>query len=178
MILFAVNQGLQIEEVITITYKQFKSKFFDVQLFSILGKTDMVPVNMVCWEDHYTPELPGVQLLLLWIRLARKKSGYLFPCLEELLDPDNRVNGAVNHYPYYHLLKDLKYLSYDICGVIHNIKRIIGSHSCRKTYALYAAWGNHQDIWSNDRLLRCATIHGLLPPYYLAKDLRQKTWRL
>ena len=74
MILFAVNQGLQIEEVIKITYEQFKSKCFDVQddyidslLFSICGKTDIVPVNMVCWEDHYTPELSGVRLLLLWI---------------------------------------------------------------------------------------------------------------
>ena len=72
VLLFAVNEGLRIEEVLTLTYESFLSHYFDVQeghidslLFNICRKTDVVPIHMISWEDHFTPEFLGIRVLLL-----------------------------------------------------------------------------------------------------------------
>ena len=84
MIMFAITQGLRVDEVITLTYEQFLQRYFDVDesshvdslLFTVNGKCDENDVHLLCWDDHYCPEFSSLRLILLWVRLAKIKSGF------------------------------------------------------------------------------------------------------
>ena len=103
-IILSINQGLRIEECITLTYEHFMERYFDIDESShvdslmmwVCGKRDESNINLVIWEDHFCPEFSPVRLLLLWIRVAGIKGGYLFPTLELL----GKGNYANEHYGY------------------------------------------------------------------------------
>ena len=91
---------------------------------------------------------------MLWVRLAKIKGGFLFPCCEELW---NLSIPTVYHYPYNNFLTDIKFLYYNILGKPYNPLKIVGTHTCRKTKLLLATFGNYKDEWSDQQALRCST---------------------
>ena len=73
------------------------------------------------WSDHHAPALCAMKVLLTWIVVSVIKRGFLFSCQEELMLLPSNLNtnkGADNHYPYNYALKDVKYLGYDITGIV------------------------------------------------------------
>ena len=177
MLMFSITEGLRFDELVTLTYEQFLSKYFDIKdshvdslVFSVNGKRDVSDINLAVWDDHYCSEFSSVRLILLWVQLNKIQSGFLFPSLEQL---HGNFESFTEHYSYANILRDIKYLCYDVIGLIYNDKRIIGTHCGRKTKLLFASWGNFIDRWSKERALRCATVHGLFAPSLL-KDLRHK----
>lgn len=181
MLLFSISQGLRFDELVSLTYEQFLSRYFSVEdthvdslVFCVNGKRDVGDVNLAIWNDHYCPEFCPVRLILLWVRLNNIKSGFMFPSLEEL-NNENRISDEPfkTFYSYANILKDVKYLCYDVLAIKYSPKRIIGTHCGRKTKLLFSSWGNFQDRFTKKRALRCASSDGLFAPSLL-KDLRHK----
>ena len=84
----------------------------------------------------------------------------------------NTNKGADNHYPYNHALKDLKYLGYDIAGIVEAPGRIMGTHFARKSYLKWALMGRADKTNTNSNDIRSQV--GLMG-VCLTSDMRHKS---
>ena len=178
LFLFCVKQALRIDEALNLRYEDFMVDYFIVKpthvdslFFSVQGKRDPTKMFLNVWSDHHAPDLCPVKVLLSWIVVSDIKQGFLFPCQEELMLPQTN-NGADNHYPYNHVLKDLKYLGYDIAGIVEAPGRIMGTHFARKSYLKWALMGRADKTNTNSNDIRSQV--GLMG-VCLTSDMRHKS---
>ena len=181
MLLFGITQGLRIDEIITMTVEQFLFKLFAIKdthiqnlYHTVNGKTDGGDQDLVVWDDSYCPDMSSLRMVLLWVRLSGIKSGYLFPSLEHLADRSVLASGKHDHYCYANVLKDIKFLHYDVLRCPYSPTLIIGCHTLRKTKVLLACWGNFQTKFTQAMILKTNDQNGIFQPSIM-NDLRHKT---
>ncbi|ORY43852.1 hypothetical protein BCR33DRAFT_251222 [Rhizoclosmatium globosum] len=116
--------------------------------FTVFGKSDKVPVNLIMWRLDDCPMLCPVRHLLGWIFLSGITSGYLFPSATELsrLMELRGKPGAVMHckeaVSYTTLLQQIKHISKEC---IPYRDGPFGTHTMRKNGYLLAYWGGGED---------------------------------
>jgi len=140
IIIVATRLALRVDEVLNMRYEDFIQKYFvvhdthvDSLLTSVMGKTDDEWVKLNAWDDFECPDFSPVRMILLWVRIAKIKSGFLFPSLSELYDSAGREedNGAKNHYRYDYCLNDIQYLCYELLKYDPSDKKIlVGTYHC------------------------------------------------
>ena len=132
--LIGVSQCLRVEEVLTLTIENFLNDYHITQMNSvdsllmwILGKSDKEKVHLNCWDRHHCSEFSAVCCLLLWIRIAKIKSGYIFPQLSNLNFTNNGTNDDADEcYAYKNCLNDIKYLCYKILKLTDSEEELRG----------------------------------------------------
>ena len=181
MLLFGITQGLRIDEIITMTVEQFLFELFAIKethiqnlYHTVNGKTDGGDQDLVVWDDSYCPDMSSLRMVLLWVRVSGIKSGYLFPSLEHLADRSVLASGKHDHYCYANVLKDIKFLHYNVLHCPYSPTLIIGCHTLRKTKVLLACWGNFQTKFTQDMILKTNGQNGIFQPSIM-NDLRHKT---
>ena len=181
MLLFGITQGLRIDEIITMTVEQFLFELFAIKethiqnlYHTVNGKTDGGNQDLVVWDDSYCPDMSSLRMVLLWVRVSGIKSGYLFPSLEHLADRSVLASGKHDHYCYANVLKDIKFLHYNVLHYPYSPTLIIGCHTLRKTKVLLACWGNFQTKFTQDMILKTNGQNGIFQPSIM-NDLRHKT---
>ena len=181
MLLFGITQGLRIDEIITMTVEQFLFELFAIKethiqnlYHTVNGKTDGGDQDLVVWDDSYCPDMSSLRMVLLWVQLSGIKSGYLFPSLEHLADRSVLASGKHDHYCYANVLKDIKFLHYNVLHCPYSPTLIIGCHTLRKTKVLLACWGNFQTKFTQDMILKTNGQNGIFQPSIM-NDLRHKT---
>ncbi|KAJ3233366.1 hypothetical protein HDU81_002299 [Chytriomyces hyalinus] len=117
--------------------------------FTLLGKSDLTPVNVIMWRIDDLPMLCPLKHLLAWIYLTGISSGYLFPSRNEL----DRIVEARKNDPSCHI-HCKEGISYET--VLSRIKSTcaisipyrsgpFGAHTMRKTGYLLSYWGGGED---------------------------------
>ncbi|TPX74577.1 hypothetical protein CcCBS67573_g04170 [Chytriomyces confervae] len=117
--------------------------------FTLLGKADVRPVNVIMWRIDDFPMLCPLKHLLAWIFLSGISSGYLFPSkheLERILEARKTNPGSHIHckegISYESVLSQIK----STCRTcIPNRDGPFGTHCMRKTGYLLAYWGGGED---------------------------------
>ena len=90
IIIVATYLALRVDEVLNMKYEHFIQKYFvvhdthvDFLLTSVMGKTDDKWVKLNVSDDFECPDFSPVRMILLWVRIAKIKTGFLFPSLSE-----------------------------------------------------------------------------------------------
>ena len=131
--------------------------------FTVMGKADKKPVNLVAWADDDYPDMCPVRTLLVYLHAAGIKKGWLFPKAAELLGKENKSephklpivalpsnkkhtkifrpgDGHFRHcLEYATFLRHFKTIAKQ---VIPTEELRIGLHCMRKTAYLLAVWGD------------------------------------
>ncbi|KAJ3408443.1 hypothetical protein HDU80_005764 [Chytriomyces hyalinus] len=117
--------------------------------FTLLGKADSSPVNVIMWRLDNLPMLCPVKHILAWIYMTGISSGYLFPSKNDLdcilttwkNDPSCRINctEAISYETF------LSQIKATCIACIPYQTGLFGTHCMRKTGYLLAYWGRGED---------------------------------
>lgn len=150
---------LRIDEVLDLRVDSFLPKFFLVKekrvsalMVRIQGKTDATPQHFLVWDHEECPEFSPVRSLLLFLAISGRKSGYLFPKLDQI-----KREEATDPYSYNSFLKDLKHLYTKVLKKElvkeDGTKMCAGTHALRKTAYLLVYWAIKQGLLTPRMLL-------------------------
>ncbi|KAI3650647.1 hypothetical protein MP228_004128 [Amoeboaphelidium protococcarum] len=117
--------------------------------FTIMGKSDKVPVTLFLWADNEVPSMCPVRHLLVYLHLIKLKKGFLFPSYNCLQTLSNNNGIALEAVPYDYVLRRFK----EVCSKVISRDGKFGTHSMRKTGYLLGVWGNgsESDIMTSAR---------------------------
>jgi hypothetical protein len=139
MILVGINLFLRSDELLKLEFSDFVPsltsfnsavKKINYLVFKVKGKSDVHVHHLKLWSNKSHPELCPVTHLLLYIAMAGRTDGVLFPSLF------NR--NAI--FEYAKFLKIIKRLCVNVGGY-RDEPRIFGTHTLRKTAYLFATYG-------------------------------------
>jgi len=147
IIILGVRLFLRVDEVLSLTVESFIPDYFVVKgkevmslCVKIKGKTDEDFKHFLVFDDTECPELSAVRPLLLFMAASGRKSGYIFPTLDEIFE-----SNPTSHYEYDQALNDLRYLVEEILKKdltsASGTRLFAGTHMLRKTAFLLAYWG-------------------------------------
>ena len=149
IMLVGIKGFLRIEEALNLKVEDLPQDYFVVTQHSVeglcmtvQGKTDQEKQFLAIWDDKECPDFSPARALLIWLALSGITSGYLFPCLRELLIGTTTPSESM---PYEDFLGVIKFLCTEVLKKEANspaMKRMImGTHMLRKTGYLLAYWG-------------------------------------
>jgi hypothetical protein len=152
MILVGTKLFLRIDEVLNLQMEAFLPHYFVVKsgdvvslLVEIKGKRDKQKIHFNLTDDDVCPEFSPVRMVLTFLAITGRKTGYLFPTLSEI-----NAESPTKAYEYDNMLSDMRYL----CQVVlqkdltstEGVKLIPGTHTLRKTGFLLAYWGKKTEL--------------------------------
>ncbi|CAJ1935593.1 unnamed protein product [Cylindrotheca closterium] len=172
---------LRIDEMLSLHVDSFVVKHFLIKkkkvvalMLKIKGKTDPRCNHFLLWDDDEYPELSPVQPLLLYLAISGRKSGYLFPKLEQINWED-----ATESYSYYHFLSNMEILFTDVLQLDllqeDGTEMCAGTHALRKTAYLLAWWAIHTHPTSFQSHFEAADILPVEQLASLSNDARHKS---
>ena len=150
MILVGINLFLRSDELLKLEFSHFipaltcfneGDKKINYLVFQVKGKSDVHLHHLKLWANQSHLELCPVTHLLVYIAMAARTDGFIFPSL---------CNGNAI-FPYAKFLKIIKHLCVDVAGY-QNEPRIFGTHTLRKTAYLFATFGTLEQLGNSKPL--------------------------
>jgi hypothetical protein len=144
MILVGINLFLRSDELLKLEFSDFVpaltsfnelGKKINYLVFKVKGKSDVHVHHMKLWSNKTHPELCPVTHLLLYIAMAGRTDGLVFPALFD--------RNAI--FEYSKFLKIIKHLCVNVGGY-RDEPRIFGTHTLRKTAYLFATYGTLEQL--------------------------------
>jgi hypothetical protein len=167
MILVGINLFLRAHELLNLKFSDFVpaltcfnevDKKINYLVFQVKGKTDVHLHHLKLWSNQSHPELCPVTHLLVYIAMADRTDGHIFPSF---------FNGQTS-FSYDRFLETIKHLCVNVAGYKFE-KRIFGTHTLRKTAYLFATYGSLEQMGGNPR-----NLEGI-PLSDIGKSARHKT---